>query len=210
MTTISATIRNASEKLEVIRTAGNIPAIIYGAGIENPMSVSVEREALKKAWKSAGGSSAVTLTIDGKNYEVLIHDIQIDPKTDNAVHIDFMALDKKTKVTVGVEIEFVGESPAIKSGAGTLEKMLHEVEVEALPADLPKSIIVDITKLENVGDQIHVKDLVITKGVEVKNDPEDTVVVITGLQQETETTAEVDLSAIEVEQKGKKEDESAE
>lgn len=209
MTTISATIRNTSEKAEKIRAAGNIPAVIYGAGLDQSLSVSIERESFKKAWKAAGGSSAITLSVDGKNYDVLIHDFQIDPATDIVTHADLLALDKKTKVTVGVEIEFVGESPAIKSGSGTLEKMLHEIEVEALPADLPKNIIVDISTLENVGDQIHVKDLAIGKGVEVKNDPEDTVVVVTGLQEEVETLTEIDLSAIEVEQKGKKEDEEA-
>lgn len=207
MTTISANIRNASEKLEAIRSAGNIPAVVYGAGIPAPMSISIEREAFKKAWKAAGGSSAITLSVDGKNMDVLIHDFQIDPATDNVIHADLLALDKSTKVTVGVEIEFEGISPAVKAGVGTLEKMLHEIEVEALPADLPKNIIVDISKLENVGDHIQVKDLVISSKVEVKNDSEDIVVVVTGLQEEVEST-EVDLSAIEVEQKGKKEEDA--
>ncbi len=205
MTTISAHIRNASEKLEAIRSAGNIPAVVYGAGIQAPMSISVEREAFKKAWKAAGGSSAITLSVDGKNFDVLIHDFQIDPATDNVIHADLLALDKATKVTVGVEIEFEGISPAVKAGTGTLEKMLHEIEVEALPADLPKNIIVDISKLENVGDHIQVKDLGVSSKVDVKNDPEDIVVVVTGLQEEVES-ADVDLSAIEVEQKGKKEE----
>ncbi len=209
MTTISATIRG-DEKLDAIRTSGSIPAVIYGAGITNPIHVSVEREAFKKAWKAAGGSSAITLSADGKNYDVLIHDFQIDPKTDVVIHADFLALDKSTKVTVGVELEFIGTSPAVKSGAGTLEKMLFEIEVEALPKDLPKNIEVDISNLVNVHDQIHVKDLAIPAGVDVKNDGDDVVVVITGLQEEVESPTDIDLSSIEVEKKGKKEDESAE
>lgn len=208
MTTLSATIRT-DEKLGAVRAAGNIPAVIYGAGITTPISISIEREAFKKAWKMAGGSSAITLSTDEKKHDVLIHDFQIDPKTDIVIHADFLALDKSTKVIVGVELEFVGVSPAVKSGAGTLEKMLYEIEVEALPKDLPKNIEVDISKLENVHDQIHVKDLKIPAGVEVKNDPEDVVVVITGLQAEVEEST-TDLSSIEVEKKGKKEDESAE
>lgn len=205
MTTLSATIRN-DEKLIAIRTAGSIPAVVYGAGITTPIHVSVEREMFKKAWKVAGGSSAITLSVDGKNHDVLIHDFQIDPKTDVVIHADFLALDKSTKVTVGVELEFVGVSPAVKSGTGTLEKMLHEIEVEALPKDLPKSIEVDISSLANVHDQIHVKDLKIPAGVELKTDEEDVIAVITGLNEETEETTEVDLSSIEVEKKGKKEE----
>ena len=208
MTTVSATIRNKSENAGAIRAAGNIPAVIYGSGISEPVHVSVEREAFKKAWKMAGGSSAVAVSVDGKNYDVIIHDFQVDPKTDLVIHADFLALDKSTKVTVGVELEFVGISPAVKSGAGTLEKMLHEIEVEALPKDLPKNIQVDISNLVNVHDQIHVKDLQVPAGVEVKNDSNDIIVVITGLQEEVEST-DADLSSIEVEKKGKKE-ESAE
>ena len=208
MTTVSATIRNKSENAGAIRAAGNIPAVIYGSGISEPVHVSVEREAFKKAWKMAGGSSAVAVSVDGKNYDVIIHDFQVDPKTDLVIHADFLALDKSVKVTVGVELEFVGISPAVKSGAGTLEKMLHEIQVEALPKDLPKNISVDISELTNVHDQIHVKDLQIPAGVEVKNDANDIVVVITGLQEEVEST-DADLSSIEVEKKGKKE-ESAE
>ena len=206
MTTLSATIRNSDEKLAAIRTAGSIPAVVYGAGITNPVHISVERDLFKKVWKVAGGSSAITLSADGKNYDVLIHDFQIDPKTDMVIHADFLALDKLTKVTVGVELEFVGISPAVKAGVGTLEKMLHEVEVEALPKDLPKSIEVDISTLSEVHDQIHVKDLKILAGVELKTEGEDVIAVITGLNEETDETPEVDLSSIEVEKKGKKEE----
>ncbi len=207
MTTISANIRNASDKLETIRSAGNIPAVIYGVGISEPVHVSVEREAFKKVWKAAGGSSPITLSVNGKNFDTLIHDFQIDPRTDNVIHADFLALDKSTKVTVNVELEFVGISPAVKSGMGTLEKMLHEIEVEALPVDLPKNIEIDIAKLENIGDNIQVKDLSVSSKVEIKNDPEDIIVVITGLQSEVES-ADADLTSIEVEQKGKKEEDA--
>ncbi len=210
MTTVSATIRNKSENAGVIRAAGNIPAVIYGSGISEPIHVSVEREAFKKAWKMAGGSSAVAVSVDGKNYDVIIHDFQIDPSTDVVIHADFFALDKAKKVTVGVELEFIGVSAAVKSGTGTLEKMMHEIEVEGLPKDLPKSIEVDISSLENVHDQIHIKDLKMPSGVVSKNDPEDVVAVVTGLQEEIESPTEIDLSAIEVEKKGKKEEETEE
>jgi large subunit ribosomal protein L25 len=126
------------------------------------------------------------------------------------IHADFLALDKSVKVTVSVELEFVGVSPAVKSGLGILEKTLHEIEVEALPKDLPKNIEVDISGLENIHDQIHVKDLKVGSGVEIKTGEDEVVAVIGGLQEEVESPAEIDLSSIEVEKKGKKEEESAE
>jgi large subunit ribosomal protein L25 len=209
MTTLNANIRTSGEKLDTIRQAGNIPAIVYGAGITETVHISLERESFKKAWKTAGGSTAVTLSIDGKTYDVLIHDFQVDPKTETVIHADFLALDKSTKVTVGVELEFIGISPAVKSGTGTLEKMHHEIEVSGLPKDLPKNIEVDISSLENVHDQIHVRDLKLPSGITAITDADDVIVVITGLNIENEESTEIDFANIAVEKKGK-EEESAE
>jgi large subunit ribosomal protein L25 len=209
MTTLNATIRTSDEKLDAIRQAGNIPAIVYGAGITETVHISLERESFKKAWKTAGGSTAITLSVDSKTYDVLIHDFQVDPKTETVIHADFLALDKSTKVTVGVELEFIGISPAVKSGTGTLEKMHHEIEVSGLPKDLPKNIEVDISSLENVHDQIHVRDLKLPSGITAITDADDVIVVITGLNIENEESTEIDFANIAVEKKGK-EEESAE
>lgn len=209
MTQLQATLRDVSSDVNALRASGTIPAVVYGAGITESIHIGIDRESFKKAWKMAGHSTAITVTVDGKNYDCLIHDFQIDPKTDTVIHTDLLALDKSTKVTVHVELEFTGVSPAVKSGAGILEKPLHEVEIEALPKDLPKSIEVDISKLENLHDQIHVKDLAIPSGVEIKTDMDEVVAVIGGIKEEKEETEQADLSTIEVEQKGKKDEEAA-
>lgn len=211
MTSLQSDIRTSGKSLSGLRAAGKIPAVIYGAGIKESIHIAIDREAFKKAWKAAGGSTTVSVTADGKTYSTLIHDFQIDPATDIVIHADFLALDKTTKVTVGVELEFVGVSPAVKSGTGTLEKMLHEIEVEGLPADLPKSIDVDISSLENVHDQIHVRDLKLPAGIEIKTEADEVVAVITGLNAEEESTepTEIDFASIEVEKKGKKEEEES-
>ena len=93
-----------------------------------------------------------------------------------------------------------------------MEKPLHEIQVEALPANLPKSIPVDVTTLIEIGSQIHIKDLALPKGVEiVGHEPEDVVALISGIKEEVEETTPIDFASIEVEQKGKKEEaESAE
>jgi large subunit ribosomal protein L25 len=209
MTQLQATLRDQNITLDALRAAGTIPAVIYGSGISESMHVGVDRELFKKAWKAAGSSTAVTLSIDGKNHDVLIHDFQVDPKTDMVIHADFLVLNKLVKVTVSVELEFVGVSPAVKSGLGILEKTLHEIEIEALPKDLPKNIEVDISGLESIHDQIHVKDLKIAPGIEVKTGADEVVAVIGGLQEEVESTGEIDLESIEVEKKGKKDDEDS-
>jgi len=144
MTTLQATNRTGDENVSALRASGKIPAVIYGSGIKTPISVTVEREAFKKAWTAAGSSTAVTITGAGEDHDVIINDFQIDPRTDMVIHADFLSLDKNKKVAVKVELEFVGTSPAVKAGLGILEKALHEIEVEALPANLPKTLIVNI------------------------------------------------------------------
>lgn len=209
MTQLQATTREASEGLDALRAAGKVPAVIYGAGVKETISITVNREDFKKAWASAGSSTAVTLMgIDG-NHDVIIHDFQIDPRTDQVIHADFLALDKNTKVTVHVELEFIGEAPAVKAGLGILEKALHEIEVEALPANLPKSITVDVSGMETADAQIHIKDLAIPSGVEVKGHEGDDVVALIGAikEESEEPTAPIDFDSIEVEKKGKKEEE---
>jgi large subunit ribosomal protein L25 len=205
MITLNATLRS-SENLSKIRENGDIPAIVYGGKLTESISVSVNREDFKRTWRTAGGSTALGLVIDGKKHDVLIHDLQIDPRTDVVIHADFLAIDANTEVTVGVELEFTGVSAAVKAGLGHLEKMLHEISVEALPKDLPHNLVVDISSLENVGDQIHVGDLTIPAGVRVVgHDASDIVVVISGHKEEEESTGTIDFDSIEVAKKGKKE-----
>lgn len=212
MTQLQATIRTGSENIEALRAAGKIPAVIYGAGIKEPISILVSREDFKKAWGSAGSSTSVTITGANGNHDCIIHDFQIDPRNDQVIHADFLSLDKNTKVTVKVELEFIGESQAVKDGFGILEKALHEIEVEALPANLPKTIPVSVHLLDTADAQIKIKDLQIPAGVTVKgHDADDVVALVSAIKEESEEpAAAIDFSAIEVEKKGKKEEESAE
>lgn len=210
MTQLQATIREVAGGVDALRAEGKIPAVIYGAGVSTPISISVDREAFKKAWTAAGTSTAVTITGANGDHDCIIHDFQIDPRTDQVIHADFLALDKNTKVTVSVELEFIGEAPAVKAGLGVLEKALHAIEVEALPANLPKSIQVAVNVLETADSQIHIKDLQLPVGVEITgHDADDVVALIAAIKEESEeASAPIDFSAIEVEKKGKKEDES--
>lgn len=211
MTTLQATLRT-NESADALRNAGKIPAVIYGKTLKNNISVAIDREAFKKAWGQAGSSTSVTVTGFGDDHDVIIHDFQINPVTDQVIHADLLVLDKNTKATVTVELEFVNEAPAVKASLGVLEKLLHEIQVEALPKDLPKSIVVDLSGLVDESSQIAIKDLTIPSGVAVvEHDPEDLVAVISSIKEETEEdSAPIDFASIEVEKKGKKEEESEE
>ncbi len=205
MIKLNAQKRSKTDKLEQIRKNGNVPGVVYGAGVENT-TVSVPAADFKKVYKQAGETTTISLNIEGKEFPVLIHEMQLDPIRGFPVHVDFLGVDLKKALEASVPLEFVGISEAIKSGTGVLVKVLHELEVSALPTDMPHSLEVDISKLSTMEDNVVAGDIKLPKGVTLVTGPEEVVAAITAVHEEKEE-APVDLTAIEVEQKGKKEDE---
>ncbi len=212
MFTLNVSKRNIKAPLKELRKSGFVPAVFYGAK-EQSCCIAVKETDFIKVWKEAGESSVVVLKDSDGEYESLIHDVQKDPVSGKLVHVDFYILEKGKKVSVKVPLEFIGVSDAVKALGGTLVKVMHEIEVEATPANLPHDIKVDISKLVTFDDQIHVSDLVLPNGVELEHgvNPNDVVALATPPKEETEEAPSVlDLDSIEVEKKGKKEEEGAE
>ena len=207
MFAIKAKTRDLKDNLEKLRKAGEVPAVFYG--MANPTTpISISNIEFKKVWHKAGESSAVELTVDGKKVDVLIQDVQTHPVNDEPIHVDFLAIDMNKKITVNVPLEFVGVSPAVKSGTGNLVKVMHEMEVEALPKDLPQNLIVDISSLVDTTSQLTVGDIKLPQGVRATAEATEIVASIIEQKEEViEETVPVDLSAIEVEKKGKKDEE---
>lgn len=207
MFVIKAKARDSAVKLDVLRKSGEIPAVFYGAGKEST-SIAIPIVEFKKVWRDAGESSAVKVETPKGTIDVLIHEVQVDPVTDEPIHVDFLAIDMKKKIKVNVPVVFEGVSNAVKGGIGNLVKVLHEIEIEALPADLPHNLVADISKLETLQDQVFVSDIKLPAGVVVINAPTDVVAsIVEQVEEKEEVAAPVDLSAIEVEKKGKKEEE---
>ncbi len=210
MFAIKAKKREEGAKLGVLRKSGEIPAVFYGAG-QDTTSISVPTVEFKKVWRDAGESSAVKVETPGGVIDVLIHEVQVDPVTEEPIHVDFLAIDMKKKIRVKVPLVFEGISNAVKTGIGNLVKVLHEIEIEALPADLPHDLPVDISKLATLSDTVIVSDIKLPSGVAPITPGEEVVVsVVAQVEEKEEEIAPVDLSAIEVEKKGKKEEEGAE
>lgn len=209
MNKLTATKRSKTDKLGDIRKNGMVPAVVYGARVENTI-ISVSSIDFEKILKAVGESSTLTLELDSKKTEVLIHEIQRDPVKGFPLHIDFLAIDVNKPVIVTVPIEFMGIAPAEKNGFGVLVKTLHEIEVEALPKDLPHNISVDLSVLENLDDQIRVESIKPLSGVAIKTSGEEVLAIIAPIKEESaEETSSVDMSSIEVEKKGKKEEDNA-
>lgn len=208
--TITLTVQNRTERgkqVKKLRESGRIPAVIYGPK-EDSLAISIEARDFEKAYKEAGESSVLVLAGLKDDKEVLIHDISFDSMKGMVSHVDFYAIKKGQDVTVNIPLVFIGEAPAIKLG-GSLTKALHEIEVTGKPSKLPHEIEVDISTLETFEDHIRVKDLNLPSGITIENDPEETVAVVSEAKEDPAEVAEVDMEAVEVEQKGKDEDKEA-
>ena len=183
--TLQAEIRKLSgRKVKTLRTAGILPANIYGKKIEST-SIQVDTKAFQTLYKEVGETGLFDLMVGTTARPVLVHGLQVNPKTDELLHVDFLEVDLKVKVTAEVPIELVGESPVAKQGIGTIVQQLNDVEVEALPADLPEKFEVNIENLTEVDQAVYVKDIKVdTSKVEIKSDPEIIVVKVEPPQKE--------------------------
>lgn len=209
---ITLTIEKRDAKADVakLRKAGKIPAVFYGKK-EKSTPIAVLASDFVKAYRTAGESTVVILKGDGIEVESLIHDMDLHPVTGKPLHADFYVFEKGKKIKVDVPLEFVGNAPAIKELGGTLVKVLHDIEIEALPKDLPHKIEVDISTLVDFKSSIKASDIKLPHGVELAIKGDDIIASVAEPKEETEEpSAPIDLSAIEVEKKGKEAKEGAE
>lgn len=174
--------RDARISSEILRKGGAIPAVFYGPK-EASTPISIESRRLESVWRDAGETTIITLTGVGEQKDTLIRDVQVHPVTGTVMHVDFYVLEKGKKLQISVPLEFVGAAPAEKLGH-VLVKALHEIEIEVAPAELPHSLEVDITKLENVGDNITAAQIVLPPSATLITDPEETVASVTEFKEE--------------------------
>lgn len=196
------------KKLKLARGAGKLPVVVYGPK-DKPLSLFVGAAEFKKLFATAGESSLITVKFGPESKDVLINEVVRHPVTSELIHADFYVVDKTKTITIAVPLTFTGVSPAVKDLGGTLVKVKHELEVETLPMNIPHNIEVNINLLLNLDSQILVKDLPIPTGVTVLGDAEAVVASISVAKEEPVEAPPVDLSSIEVEKKGKKDDDEA-
>ena len=166
--------RNAVKK---IKSAGFVPAVIYGAKDPARNLQLVERELDNLLAHATGESVLVEVAIGAETKTALIQEIQHHPVTGKVLHLDLHAVAMDELLTAEVTITTTGEAAGVTTGGGVLETTLHTVEVECLPGDLPDAITVDISALQ-IGDSIHVRDLKVPRGVTILNDADLTVVSV--------------------------------
>lgn len=186
--TLSAVIRKVSgRKVKSLRAQGLLPANVYGKKIKSE-AVQVGLKEFSKVFTEAGETGLVNLVIkNGKTQEkaVLISNVQLNPVSDIPIHVDFRQVDLTEKITAEVPVEITGESPAEKQSLGTVVQYLDEIEVEALPTDLPEKFMIDVSSLAEVDQAVFAKDLQYDKSkVNLKIAPEEIVVKVEPPQKE--------------------------
>lgn len=201
--------RDTKTKAAALRRGGVLPAVIYGRS-EESTPISVNRKVFEKLFKEAGESTVITLTGMGGAKEALIHDVAVHPVSGLPLHADFYIIQKGQTVTVSIPLEFEGVSPAVKDHGAILVKVMHELEIECQPKDLPQSIVVDISTLAAIDDKITVGDLHLPKSAIITAGAEEVVAMAAALQEESDEATPMDISQIETSvERGKKEEEDA-
>lgn len=164
-------------KVKKLRVEGVIPANVYGKKVKS-QSISLNKDEFGKVYGEAGETGVVKLLIEGEKEErpILIQNLQVHPVIDDPLHVDLRQIILTEKITAQIPVEISGEAPAAQQKLGILIQTVSEIEVEALPMELPEKFVIDVSGLAKVDDEVKVKDLVIDRS-KVKLAVEDDLVV---------------------------------
>ena len=194
---LQAQIRQSVGKsLNSLRKDGFLPSVVYGHDFETA-PIQIRQKDFEKAFKAAGESTLINLKIGDKEEPTVIKDVQRDPVTDQIIHADFYKVNLKEKIKAKVPVVFIGESEAVKGG-GILVKTVSELEVEALPQDLPHELSVDISVLNSFGDEIKIKDIKVLDDVKIEANPEDVVALVQEPREEKAEEVAPSVEEVEV------------
>ena len=205
------------KKVKSLRREGIIPAVVYG-GKEGATPIELDLKEFSKVFKTAGETTLIKLLVEEEVKNVLVHDISRDSITEEISHVDFYEVKMDEKITAKVPLIFIGDAPAVIDLGGVLIKAMQELEVRALPADLPHQIEVDVSQIKTFDDNILVKDIKLPKNVEILEHLETSVAAVIPPRSEAELEAlkgeieeKVEEVKVEAEEKAKeREDEEKE
>jgi large subunit ribosomal protein L25 len=172
-----------------LRKQSIIPAVIYGKSLAETIQIQLDLNTFLKLFRQSGRTTVIDVDFGDKSLPCLIHKVDLHPVTDVVRHIDFLVVDLKAKTTADVPITFIGEPS--KASEGVLLKQLSSIEVEALPEKIPREIQVDLTKLQAIGDSIHVSDLVAGNDFIILTESETVIAALIAQVEEKEEIVEI-------------------
>lgn len=205
-------------KVADVRTNGRIPGVVYGGDRTGATSFSVLYNEFEKVYNEAGESTLIDLNLEGESnpVKVIVKDVQYDPMKGTIMHVDLKQVKMGEEMEATVELNFIGEAPAVKELGGTLVKSLESVDIKCLPQHLIGEIEIDLSVLKTFDDSIKVGNLPVPSTVTILTDMDTMVATVSApiseeeFKKMEEESAAVSVENIEVEEKGKKEEDSAE
>ncbi len=183
---LGAKKRAQREKLD----KDSVPAVVYGKGIES-QSITLRRAEFEKIFSTAGESNLIKLDFGDGAVNVLVKDTQREPVKNYFTHVDFYQVNMKEKVNAEIPLHFIGESKAVRELGGMLNKEINEIAVECLPSDLVDHIDIDISNLNNLGDEIYLQDIKLPNGLSLVAETNNIVVMVMKPKEEEEEVAPV-------------------
>lgn len=206
---INATKRSITgKKVGTLRREGKLPGIIYGHNVA-PIAITMDIKESSHVLNTSTSSSIIQVNLDGVEYSTLVREKQKDYLKNRFIHVDFQAVSQTEKIRAEVGIEFINISPAVKDFSAVIVEGMTEIEVEALPKDLPERFTVDLSQLKQIGDAVYVKNIEVPANVQILDSIEEMVVMAAApALEEVEPVAATEEAAAEPEviEKGKKEE----
>lgn len=185
----------SGRKVSQLRKKGLTPGNVFGKHITS-FAVEMDSKDFLAIFQKAGETGLLELSVDGEMHPVLIHHVSYHPVSSKTLHVDFLEVNLKEKVTTKVPVVLVGEAIAVKDKVGVILTLLNELEVEALPMDLPDKIEVDVSHLAKVGETIKISDLKVSEKVKIITSVENDLVKVAPLvSKEAEKMAAEEAAA---------------
>lgn len=183
---LDAQTRDLTVKAKDLLVKGFVPVVFYGRGLKN-LDLQVDYRFFRKVYKRAGNNTIIELKVDGKSsLDVLVHDVQYNPVTDEIMHVDFINVRMDEAIHTEIPLKLVGTAIAVKDLGGTLTSNLDVVKVKCLPKDLVHVIEVSIEPLVDFHTSIRVKDLVVPSGITVLTGADEVVATVVPMREEKE------------------------
>lgn len=202
---LKATKRSViGKQVKALRRQGFLPGVVYGHHFE-PVAIQLDAHSAGRIIPTLTSTSVITVELDGTAIPALVREKQKNYIKGSLTHVDFQAISLTEKIRAWVQIHLRGAAPAVKDFNAVLVNNMEEVEIEALPTDLPERIELDLSGLKKLGDAVHVRDLTLPANVEMLSPGDEVVVIATGVAEEAEEVAASPAEPEMVEKKKKEE-----
>jgi large subunit ribosomal protein L25 len=174
-----------------LRRQGLLPAVLYGEHSE-PTTVEVAMHDFERVYARSGRTQLVDLVVErGRPHKVLIKDVQVSPRYNTFLHVDFHQVSLRERLQVEVPVSVVGDTELVRAGEADVLQVLQSLRVECIPTRIPEVIEIDISGLTEIDAAVRLADLRLPEGVSVVGDPEDVVVKLAGRRVVVEGGEEV-------------------